>query len=42
MNSVSIVMQCYFFPFFSLVCLEFLVMGKRIKQNLKFCENMVY
>lgn len=43
MNLVSIVMQCYFFFHFSpSVILEFMILGKRIKQNLKFYENLVH
>lgn len=40
MNLVSIVMQCYFFPFFPS---NFGISdpGKE-KQNVKFCENLVH
>lgn len=50
MNLVSIVMQCslcvfvvvlFCFFFFPIVT-EILVLGKRVKQNLKFCENLAH
>lgn len=41
MNLVSIVMQC-FSSIFPPLILEFLILGKRIKQNPKFCENLVH
>lgn len=31
-----------FFPFFFPLILEFLILGKRIKQNLKLCENLTH
>lgn len=43
MNLVSIVMQRYFFfPFFLVIILESLILGRIIKQNLRFCENLIH